>query len=166
MIYLIDGYNLLFKLFHNEKKLENQREVVINFLYEKASILNLKFTLVFDGYKQNQKFSNISYYDNLKVIYTPKKQTADDYILEQIFLSEIPSQILVVTSDNLLKFKAKDMQAQTKSIESFIDWLSKKELKKKKALVEEENFVDTKKNIERLLKIFEDNIKKEKDNWF
>ncbi len=159
MIYLIDGYNLLFRLFHSGKKFESQREVVIDFLQEKAIFLNINIHLVFDGYKQNQQLPNILYYDNLKVIYTSKGQTADDYILEQIFLSKTPNQIIVVTSDNTLTIKAKQMHAQTKSIESFIDWISKKEFQiKKNKHIEEENFVDTKKNIERLLKIFEEKM--------
>ncbi len=42
MIYLIDGYNLLFKLFKNSKKLETQRDYLIEFLKEKASFLKIK----------------------------------------------------------------------------------------------------------------------------
>ena len=166
MIYLIDGYNLLFRLFHSEKKFEAQREVIIDFIQEKASLLNIYMHLIFDGYKQNQELSNISYFDNLKVIYTSKGQTADDYILEQIFLSKTPAEILVITSDNTLKRKAKEMHAQTKSIDSFISWLSKKEsLIKKSMYLDEDNYLDTQKNIERLLKIFEDKMEDGQKDW-
>jgi uncharacterized protein len=166
MIYFVDGYNLLFKLFHCSKKLEIQRKVVIDFLQEKSSFLHINIHLIFDGYKQNKEFPNISYLNNLKVIYTPKDQTADEYILEQIFLSKNPNQIIVITSDNNLKIKAKDMHAQTKSIDDFVEWLTEKENKaKKKSSFEKENFIDTKKNIDRLLKIFEDKIKNNSKDW-
>lgn len=166
MIYLIDGYNLLFKFFHNEKKIEVQREAIIDLLKEKSSLLKINIHLIFDGYKQNSELSNKRYFDKLKVVYTPKGQTADDYILEQIFLSKTPQEIVVITSDNHLKIKAKEMKAQVKSINAFIDWLSKKESQMKmKKESEEKNYLDTKKNIERLLKIFEEKMNDESDDW-
>lgn len=163
MIYLIDGYNLLFRVFHSEKKFETQRDLVIEFLQEKASFLNLNIYLIFDGYKKDQDLSGRAYYDHLKVIYTPKGQTADDYILEQIFLSKTPSKIIVISSDKALIQKSKQMQAQAKSIDTFLDWLYKKENKMKKTHITEEEFIDTKKNIQRLLKIFEEKMKNETD---
>jgi predicted RNA-binding protein with PIN domain len=166
MIYFIDGYNLLFRLFHSEKKLEIQRNLAIEFLQEKVSFLNLNIYLIFDGYQKKQELPTRDYYKHLKVIYTPKDQTADDYILEQIFLSKTPSQITVVTSDNTLKKKAKQMHAHTFSIESFIAWLYEKEKKRKKNKNEEKNnFIDTKSDIERLHKIFEEKLKKNIDDW-
>lgn len=167
MIYLVDGYNLLFRLFHSEKKFESQREVLIEFLEEKATLLNLDINLIFDGYKQNQELANTSYFEKLKVIYTSKGQTADDYIIEQIFLSKNPSQIVVVTSDKSLKKKSEELHASTRSIDSFINWITKKETEKRNNNnfeKEEKEFIDTKQNIQRLLKIFEDKLKNEPDD--
>lgn len=164
MLYLIDGYNLLFKFFHSEKKFETQRNLIIDFLKEKSSILKLKIHLVFDGYKQNQEIPSFCYFDNLKVIYTAKNQTADDYILEQLFLSKTPQKIIVVTSDNSLILKAKERHAQIKSIDSFIDFLSKKENAIQETDQESKDFEDTKKNIERLAKIFEERMNNDSQN--
>lgn len=161
MIYLIDGYNLLFKLFHSEKKFEAQRDIIINYLQEKSSLLKLKICLVFDGYKQNKELSSILQYDKLKVVYTAKDQTADDYILQQILSSKMPQEITVVTSDGKLITKAKSMRAQIKSADVFIAWILKKEnaLKKPQDTKNDNERVDTKKNIQRLLKIFEGKLR-------
>jgi len=165
MLYIIDGYNLLFRLFHSEKKFETQRNLVIEFLNEKASSLNLNINLIFDGHQTDQNLSNRSYYDRLKVIYTPKDQTADDYILEMIFFSKSPSGIIVISSDKALETEAKNMKAQTQSIDAFIDSLAIQERKVKKSKKIKEEFVDTKKDIQRLLKIFEKKIKEGIEDW-
>lgn len=165
MIYFVDGYNLLFKFFNDEKSIENERRIIIDFLNEKANLLNIHIYLVFDGHKQKNTFYNYSYYNNLKVIYTTKGQTADDYILEQIFLSKHPKKITVVSSDNALISKARIMQSLSKSIDSFLDFLSKKEDHIKKTDAENEEIEDSSWNIQRLVKIFEDKLKDENFDW-
>ncbi|NGX34242.1 MAG: hypothetical protein K1060chlam1_00593 [Candidatus Anoxychlamydiales bacterium] len=163
MLYLIDGYNLLFKLFHNEKSIQTQRTLTIQFLKEKASLLKLNCHLIFDAHHQEEIVAHKTDADRLKVIYTPKSQTADEYILEKVFLSKTPSQITVITSDNSLAFQAKNMLSQTKSIDDFIDFLSEKELHLEKKETSKEESIDTKINIQRLLKIFEDKLNNDED---
>ncbi len=161
MLYLIDGYNLLFKLFHNEKNIQTQRNLVIEFLKEKASISRLNIHLIFDAHHQEEIVAHTTSIDRLKVVYTPKSQTADEYILEKIFLSKTPTQITVITSDNSLAFQAKQMKAQAKSIDEFLDLLSQQKLPQKEDT--QKDFIDTKYNIQRLLKIFEDKLKNNED---
>ncbi|NGX28783.1 MAG: hypothetical protein K940chlam1_00970 [Candidatus Anoxychlamydiales bacterium] len=163
MLYLIDGYNLLFRFFHSEKKLETQRNLAIKFLQEKTSLLKINAHLIFDAHNQDIETPSFTSSKTLKIIYTPKGQTADDYILERIFLSKTPSQIMVITSDRSLQNKAKDLNARTQSIDDFIDQLYLNETKAKKAhrKLEEETLQDTKYDIQRLLKIFEEKLKDE-----
>ncbi|KKL61946.1 MAG: hypothetical protein KR126chlam4_00285 [Candidatus Anoxychlamydiales bacterium] len=164
MLYLIDGYNLLFKFFHSEKNIQTQRNLVIQLLQEKASLLKLNFHLIFDAHHQEEIVAHKSDINRLKVIYTPKGQTADDYILERVFLSKTPSQLTIVTSDNSLAFQAKNMLAQTKSIADFIDFLNEKEIQSTREKEKnKEEFIDTKHNIQRLLKIFEDKLEDNDD---
>ena len=164
MLYLIDGYNLLFKFFHSEKNIQTQRNLVIQMLQEKASYLNLNFHLIFDAHHQEEIVAHKSEAGRLKIIFTPKGQTADDYILERVFLSKSPSQITVITSDNSLAFQAKNMLAQTKSIDDFIDFLNEKEIQStRKEEKNKEEFIDTKHNIQRLLKIFEEKLEDNED---
>ncbi|MFA6119605.1 MAG: NYN domain-containing protein [Parachlamydiales bacterium] len=163
MLYLIDGYNLLFRLFSSEKKIEVQRNLLIDFLEEKATNLNLKIQVIFDGHHQNSELPNQSYQNNIKIIYTPKDQTADDYILDKIFLSKTPSQLIIISSDKSLLQKAKQLKAQTKTVESFLSFISLSEDKINETEMNEEDFIDTKENIERLLKIFKEKYKDEKN---
>jgi len=164
MLYLIDGYNILFRFFHSQKDIQTQRDLIIKLLQDKAKKFHLKMTLIFDAHKQPEILATHTYDKHLKVIFTPKDQTADEYILEQIFLSKTPTQITLITSDNSLAFQAKHMGAKTQTVDEFIDWLSEKETKTEiKKNLEKDEFVDTKHDIQRLLKIFEKKL--EDDNF-
>ena len=166
MLYLIDGYNLLFRFFHSEKKLETQRNLAIKFLQEKTAALKIKAHLIFDAPHREEDLPSSIYSKNLKIIYTPKNQSADEYILEKISLSKTPSQITLVTSDKSLQMQAKSFKAQIQSIDDFIDWLYVKEqgIKKESKNLEDSEALDTKQNIDRLLKIFEKKLK-EDSTW-
>jgi len=161
MIYLIDGYNFTFRLFHNEKSLELQRQMVIDFLKNSNLVLHLNIHIIFDAYKQERQTPNIAKYDHLKVIYTSKDQTADEYILEQIFLSKNPSNLTIVTCDNNIRKHAKLLNANSMSIEDFFDWIIEKEEKIKEKAKEKnlDIYVDTDYEIKRLQKIFEKKLK-------
>jgi len=165
MLYLIDGYNFLFRLFHTEKKLENTRKILIEYFQKKPFLSKLNIHLIFDGYYTKEPYLNREYFENLKVIYTPKNQTADDYILEKISISKNPSQITIITSDKSLALKAKQQKVKIKTVEAFKIWLDNKEKKLQK---KETNdfFIDTNKNLQRLLKIFEKRLKNSKEDWF
>ena len=49
MHYLIDGYNLLFRLLHDEKDLQSEREAIIYDLNKKISLIHLNASIVFDA---------------------------------------------------------------------------------------------------------------------
>ncbi|MBN2479749.1 MAG: NYN domain-containing protein [Parachlamydiales bacterium] len=165
MKYYIDGYNLLFQLFHCDKKLEIQRNLVIDFLKESCLHLDLNIEVVFDGHKSESPMPNRDYFDHLDVIYTPKNQTADDYILEQIFLSKTPSKITVISSDKHLTKTAKSMNSSAMSLTGFLNWLKNQEKKALQKKVFDEEFSDTSKNIKRLKKIFEEKLEGGVEDW-
>lgn len=151
MNYYIDGYNLIFTLIDSNETLQHLRQKLIRHLQKKFSQLHLSGVLVFDGSYRKGEESGLSYPSPLIVAYTPKGQSADQYILEQI---EGKKQVIVVTNDKGLTLQAKSLGAKVQSNEDFIRWLTKKKTKQKE--VEPK---DTKQNIERLLKIFEDKLK-------
>lgn len=162
MKYLIDGYNLLFHLFHTNEKLEVQRNLVIEFINENAKYINGKIYIIFDAHKNTHDIASKTYLNNIKIIFTPQNQTADEYIIERLNLSKHPSDITVITSDRTLKLNCIDLKSNVKSIDEFIDFLDhkKKKVKEKKLFDFEENCEDTKHEIDRLLKIFEEKYKK------
>jgi len=154
MHYYIDGYNLLFQTLHPLKDLRAKREKMVELLQEKLSALDLSLTIVFDGSHYRGEESGFQYLPSLQIIFTPKGQSADEYILEKLSHTLHPSEYTIVTSDKALSQKCRGLGAHTKNIADFMRWASKKStLHDEKE--REPTFKDSKKNIERLLKIFE-----------
>jgi predicted RNA-binding protein with PIN domain len=92
----------------------------------------------------------------MEVAFAPKGQTADQYILEQVELTQNKKILIVVTNDRSLKLHANSFGAKTMSIQAFLNWLMKrkKQKKSKKSVIRESPA-----QIERLVKIFEETLK-------
>jgi len=158
MKYLIDGYNLIFRSTPSKSSLQKRREALINELNHLISELKLNVTVVFDAPAGDWHDLNRGHVQALEVIYTAKKQSADEYILQEISHCRNASMITVVTSDRSLANQCKAEGAFIKSIESFLKWISQKKVKKKvkkSELIQERAFKDSEINIARLLLIFE-----------
>lgn len=82
MHYFIDGYNLLFKTLGSLKDLQTKRQKVIALLEENLSILGLPCTIVFDRAHLRGEESGFQYLEALQVVFSPKGQSADEYIIE------------------------------------------------------------------------------------
>lgn len=153
MIYLIDGYNILFSLSDSSKPLKNQRQDLIQYLQECFITLKLKGILVFDGAHRRDEESGRSYKSPLEIMYTPKGQNADSFLIEQIRLSKNPKECTLITNDAGLKRHAKALSASVQKTKDFILFLEKASKQKDREKPDRE----TAKNIERLLKLFEKN---------
>lgn len=124
MHYYIDGYNLLFRLSsRHEEQLAEQRQQWITDLNEKATLLNLSISIVFDAQMQLNEGSR-SYYHHIEVLFSSPGQTADQLILS--LLKRHPKDITVVTSDLRLAMLARHSSAKTESVEQFIQWLNRR----------------------------------------
>lgn len=158
MRYLIDGYNLLFRLAKPIRALEKKRDRLIEELNHVISEFKLKATIVFDGSLPGLSHAMRHHFDALEIIYTYQNLSADAYIIEEVNLSSHPEQIIVITSDRDLAQTCKNLGARTQSIETFLSVLEKKSAKKKKrqrASQVESSFQDSSAHIARLLSIFE-----------
>ncbi len=139
MLYYIDGYNLMFRAARSLGNLQAYRERFIEELNEKIQIAGFDAMIVFDAQYQFGPGSR-SQYRHLTVCFTDPGETADDYLINEIRSSPKPRQIILVTSDKNLGWRARDYQAKTMSVEEFIGSLDvqfKKKLKgekKKKTL--------------------------------
>lgn len=156
MIYLIDGYNLIFSLAESKESLQTMRQKVIRYLQKKFAARKISGMLVFDGAHRRDEESGLSYPSPLIVAYAPKGQSADEYIVEQLRVAKNPKIITVVTNDRGLKGHAKAEGAKVLGNDAFVEWLKKK--KKSSANVEVK---ETKGNIDRLEKIFEERLKRD-----
>lgn len=159
MHYFIDGYNFLFQLYEEVDPLRQKRDEVIQILQEKLRHLKLNITIVFDShYAKGNFFPTRFDHLSLEIIYTPSGQTADSYILEALSWKKIRNQETVITSDKHLTRLIQELGVKVESIESFIPWILKKELryhrKEHKHLSEE-----SPREFERLLDAFEKRFK-------
>lgn len=164
MHYLVDAYNLLFRTLKKRGSLEKIRQTLIEDLNEVISELNLHVTLVFDGAEEHLPLPTRGHYDAIELVYTPKNQTADEYIFEEVSFTRTPSQMTVVTSDRELSRRCHEHRAKTLTINEFLHLLSKKKTKKKRAGSSHHRaFRDSDPEIARLLQIFEKKLFEEKE---
>lgn len=154
MHYFIDGYNLLFFHLKPDASLQKRREELIKLLDEKFTLLKINATLVFDGFNTIEVTPQKYYFQSLNVIFTPKQQTADDFIIEEISHDKNVNEITVVTADKNLAQKARYFGAHTKTPKAFLLWAAKKP-DEKNSFFNEKVFEDSKVHIERLLHLFE-----------
>ena len=155
--YLIDGYNLLFALPHTTASLEQQRKNIIQLVQEYFLSSSIQVFLVFDGQQEDIEFHDI---DNLRLIFSSKNLSADQYILEEIAHYKHPEKIIVITSDKRLSHLAKNLKASVQTVSSFVKKLQKIKTKK----TTEKQKQDTAANIQRLEKIFEKRLKENFDD--
>lgn len=156
MHYLVDAYNLLFRTLKKRGPLEKKRQSLIAELNSSISHLNLNVTLVFDGSQDCLPASTRGHFDAVEIVYTSKSLTADEYISEEVFNSNTPSQITVVTNDRELANRCKTQRAKILAIDEFLCFLMKKKAKKNKfARNPQAAFRDSDPEIARLLAIFE-----------
>jgi predicted RNA-binding protein with PIN domain len=158
MYYWVDGYNLIFSLIKSNASLKTQRSEVILSLKKLFAKRKIAGTLVFDGSHKRDEESGLSYPSPLIVAYTPKGQSADEYIVEQIKGSKEAKQMVVITNDKGLAAHVKSYGAKVQANGEFIEWLHKQRKAKKEKIP-----VDTQQNIDRLLKIFEEKLKNPTD---
>jgi len=121
---IIDGYNLIYQIFPNErhddiarlrKKLLIRLEPLVNSLARRISV-------VFDGQRDispaNQKDSEV-----IDVIYSPPHLSADTVIENLVWKAPHPEEILVVTSDRLERDGASASGADTMASSLFVEML-------------------------------------------
>lgn len=127
MLYLIDGYNLLFRLKSKKQTLKDAREFLINALGNLIKNFELKAAIVFDSsLDMAHLFPSKSERPPLEIIFAPYGMTADDYILEIISFKSKKQPITLVTSDNHLGQQAKSFRVKILSIEELFETFSMK----------------------------------------
>ncbi len=121
--YIIDGYNLGFKIPSIAKWIKNGKtayaiQLIKNFIINNLVQTSNQVILVFDG--KSEIIGNDSKQGKLYVKFSKKPQTADDIIRQSIRSQKNPSQWIVVTSDSEIRFTAEDMGAVVMTSENLI----------------------------------------------
>lgn len=151
MKYLIDGYNLFFKLEEDILPLEEKREEFISLLDQEVGSLRLNVLLIFDSHRENaEDFASKRKLKNLEVSFSPKNLSADHYILE--LLEWDAKNTMLITSDKRLAMEAKHHGAKVQSIEGFVQFILRR--RKKKGAEDKPEMRETDANIKRYLEAF------------
>lgn len=77
--------------------MEKAREGLIDLLINYKNFKGHDITVVFDAYKQGDRYERSSFRGNVRVIYTRLGETADDVIKRTI--SEVRKEWVIITSD-------------------------------------------------------------------
>jgi predicted RNA-binding protein with PIN domain len=154
-LYLIDGYNFLFRLAKSRAAFQTKRLIFIERLNELASSLRLNAAVVFDSSDPSYRLARRGHFDALEIIYTTKDLSADAYILEKIQTTKHPERITVITSDRELSAHSKALGAKTLSVEAFLAFLTKKKKARAPKKAPSRILRESDAEIERLLRIFE-----------
>lgn len=161
MHYLIDGYNLLFRVLKKTRDLEKSRQALIEELNEAVITLNAPVTLVFDGAKGSLPPTLRRHFKAIELVYTTGGQSADSYILEEVELARNPKALTVVSNDKELQTRCHNVGTEQLSIDAFLRFLLRKKNKKLKEPEREYSFTESKKELDRLLTLFEEKLKEE-----
>lgn len=122
LLYLIDGYNLMYSL-DEENAIANiisARENIINMVCDFKGYVNAKVRLVFDAYKTDNYKNDIINQDNIEIVYTKHGQSADNYIEQESNKLKDEYKIIVVTSDRLEQLRIFANNAMRISSHEFI----------------------------------------------
>ncbi len=121
----------------------------------------MKGTVVFDGSHQPDEQSGLSYKSPLVIAYSHQGQTADQYILEKLEVAKTPSELTIVTNDKGLSMHARNYGAKSMTIPEFLAQIKKKHHQKKGVVAEKKPSAISERELNRLLKIFEERLDEE-----
>ena len=122
--HLIDGYNLLFQDNQSHRTFENSRQDLLSELLSLMRRRDMHAIIVWDAHSADEDWY-CSSHGNVRVVYTDRGQTADEYITQELLALPTCGHVTVVTSDKGLSLHAKGVGAHIQSSSSFIKWMRK-----------------------------------------
>ena len=119
-MWILDGYNLLFRLPGRKGSLESRRDLLIEGLIERFP--RRPMIVVFDGRipPPDHERRHIAH---LEVIYTASGVSADSWIIEKIHQASHPRRLRVVTADRGLARMVSSSGAHVEDPESWVEVL-------------------------------------------
>ena len=121
---ILDGYNVIHKI--PELKdllmtdLESARDGLANYLvaWKRRNIFSGQMYIVFDG-KSDLKSLPGTNHGEIKFVFTPTSQTADDRIISMVKNEKNANSITVVSDDNYVVKECAFQGAKIKSVQAF-----------------------------------------------
>lgn len=157
MHYYIDGYNWLFRTPKTKLSFEDKRRQFVQDLHDLVERSTCLITVVFDSSDPTRDLSTRGHYKALEIVFTPKMQTADNYILEAVQNAKKPQNISVVTLDRELQERCRMEGANILTFKEFFEIFNKKKTSADKLLEEsyKKMVKESPRELSRLLMIFE-----------
>jgi predicted RNA-binding protein with PIN domain len=168
-ILFIDGYNVVnswpnLKRIIEDNNIDEAREKLIEILLEYQAYKKIHIILVFDAYRVKNSIRKKEKFNNLEVVYTKEKETADTYIERKLDLIGRKHRVTVATSDNTLqqivlsrggvRLSSRELYYEVKN--------TKNEIRRKNQKIKENDFIKTLDiNSETLKKL--NNLRKKRD---
>ena len=120
MNYVIDGYNLFFRVENEIDPLKGKREQFVITLNSALQCLGWDATLVFDGHEHPTAHCPTKReLSALEIIFPPGGLSADAFILERLRATEQREQEIIGTSYKSLRMQVRQLGAKTQTVESF-----------------------------------------------
>jgi predicted RNA-binding protein with PIN domain len=130
MLYLIDGYNLLYAMGVLLPKrtgplvLEYARRRLLSLLGERHGPQARAVTVVFDARKAPPGAAAEMDYEGIHVAFAVNQEEADDLIEQLIRRASVPRQLTVVSDDHRIQHAARRRQCVVLGCGEYMDWLA------------------------------------------
>lgn len=124
-MWILDGYNLLFRMPGVRGSLEQRRESLLQSLGE--TFPKREITVVFDGRLPPPETTR-QHRGRLEIIYTTSDLTADEWIIGRLMGLPHPQRITVVTDDRGLERLAASCGAKTERLQKWMRELEQVEV--------------------------------------
>ena len=125
--FIIDGYNLLlrsrqFNQLLDSDEMSGARQKLIQFLERERpqGSLRNRVTVVFDGQADVVGDWRGAPHQSIRVIFT-QGESADERILKLVEGEKAPNQIVVVTDDRELSYRARQLRSKTLPVKEFLE---------------------------------------------
>lgn len=130
MLYLVDGYNLLYTLGWLKKggdasAAERARQALLQRILGALGSEASKVLVLFDAARAPRARPRQEQHGPLRVLYSPHCQDADS-VIEELLRGYLASRVVVVSADHRLKRAAQRRRCQHWSPEEFLAWLEKR----------------------------------------
>ncbi|MFZ4773276.1 MAG: NYN domain-containing protein [Chlamydiia bacterium] len=133
MRYIVDGYNLIFRIFDTKwETLQEQREQVIPFLWDLFEGTNHRIEIVFDSNPEHFFSQNTRRNPPFYLLFSPPPLNADKFILELCHGVKTKGKTTVVSSDRHLILSVKELNIGTLSVEDFLSHFQQRKRRQKK----------------------------------